>query len=138
MDSYLKNDSIDIDNTNPMCQHNFPISEIPSLGLVLSEINSFCISESLGGSEEDLGKDVFKFQEELEIIHDLIPSYYDIVKRDTLYVFNGVGCNMDIKSYKDSYVNTFSHNVVDLKGVICGGLGKTFLRLKLEVLGILK
>jgi hypothetical protein len=91
--------------------------------LVLSESNSVSISESLGGSEEVLGKDVFKSQEELEFINDLIPSYYDIVKRYHLDVFNGVGHNMDIRSSKDSYVNTFSRNIVDLKGVFCGGLG---------------
>jgi hypothetical protein len=77
-----------------------------------------------------LGRDVFKSQEELEIINDLIPSYYDIVKRYPLDVFNGVGCNMDIKSSKDSYVSTFSHNVVDLKGVFCGGLGGKFSPIK--------
>jgi hypothetical protein len=74
-----------------------------------------------------LGRDFFKSQVELDIINDLIPSYYDILKRSLLDAFNGVGCNIDIKSLKDFFVGTFSHNVVDLKDFFFGGLGKKFL-----------
>jgi hypothetical protein len=146
LDSYLKNDSIVIDNTNPRCQDNFPIleyskgisfeekldvcKEISSLGLYLYEINSVSISDSLGVFEEDFARDVFKSREELEIINDLIHSYSNIVKRSPLYLFKEVGCSMDIKSSKDSFVSTFYRNVVDIKGVLCGGLGGNFYSIK--------
>jgi len=124
LDSYLNNFFVSIDNTNPRFQYNFPILE-DSKGISFEEKLDICnmkfqpygrsylkviqpIFQSLWGkSKEALGRYVFKSNEELDIPNDIIPSYSNIVTSDPLDVFNGLGCNMDIKSYKDLIVVHF-------------------------------
>jgi len=63
--------------------------------LASQKVNSERISDSklefLGGSPEIMRREFMNFEEEMDMLENVIPSYSYIVKRSPLDIYNGVG-----------------------------------------------